>query len=391
MPSIRDALGVAASEIGLIFLLGSIGSLFALPTAGPLVGALGAKHSIRLGLTTWTVGILGAAAALYFHSSWAFALALIAVSGGLSLWGAVMNIEGGLVEVARRKIILPQLHAIYSIGAVVGAFLSAPIAAAQVPVAGHLFVLAIPVWVFTMIATKWILSEAEVEAFTGVPVIADSGAEKRRQVKERTKRAWTEKRTLMIAVLVMSSGLLEGSANDWLALAMVDGYGQSEWRASLFFAAFLLSIVAVRLVAPHLVMRFGQVPLLRVLMSFGVVGLLLVAFAPSVEFALVGIVLWALGAALIFPACGSALSYEPSMTAARMSVMTSIEYGAYLVAPPLIGLVAEYIGYHRALALSVPMVVIGIYLTRYLPIPKKQRKDLGAASAPVAPSSLSAD
>lgn len=378
MPSIRDALGVGASEIGLIFLLGSVGSLVALPTAGPLVGALGAKWGLRIGLTTWTVGMLGAAMALHLQSPIGFASALIAVSGGLSLWGSTMNIEGGLVEVAMRRIILPQLHATYSTGAVLGAFLTAPIAAAQVPVALHLVVLAIPVWVLTMTGTHWILSESEVASFTAASASAATSSNTR-SVRERTKQAWTEKRTIMIAILAMSSGLLEGTANDWLALAMVDGYGQSESRASLIFAGFLLTIVGIRLLAPRLVIRYGQVKLLRVLMVLGVIGVSLVAVSPFLAVALLGVVLWALGAALIFPACGSALSYEPSMTAARMSVMTSIEYGAYLVAPPVIGLVAEYVGYHRALLLAVPMVCVGVYLTRYLPIPKTMQERVGSA------------
>lgn len=379
MPSIRDALNVTASDIGLIFLLGSVGSLIALPTAGPLVGAFGARWGLRIGLSVWTTGMLGAAGALSFHSTSLFAVSLIGVFGGLSLWGSSMNIEGGLVEVAMRKIILPQLHASYSVGAVLGAFLSAPIAAAEIPVAWHVMVLALPVWMVTMLAAVYVLSEGEVVAFTSVtvsadvpdphPISAQQTSPALTSVRERTKKAWTEKRTIMIAILAMSSGLLEGSANDWLALAMVDGYGQSESAASLIFALFLLTIVAIRLVAPRLVTRYGQSALLRVLMSVGVMGIVFVAFASALPFALMGVAFWAVGAALIFPACGSALSYEPDMTAARMSVMTSIEYVSYLAAPPLIGLMAENVGYHRALILVVPVVCVGVYLTRFLPIP----------------------
>ena len=47
------------------------------------------------------------------------------------------------------------------------------------------------------------------------------------------RRAWTEPRTLAIGLMVLSMALTEGVANDWLAVALVDGYrpgvARREW------------------------------------------------------------------------------------------------------------------------------------------------------------------
>lgn len=370
MPSIRDTLGVSPGHIGLILFIGAFGSLITLPSAGPLIGAIGTRHAMRIAITVWTLGMLGATAGVAHSASWVFAASLIAVSAGQSLWGSVMNVEGGLVEVARGRRLLPQLHATFSIGAVAGAFLTAPIAAWGVPIAWHLLALAIPLWLLITAASRFMMSEAEAASFSEKGAQPLSGAEKRQQVRQRTTRAWTERRTLMIAVVVVSSGLLEGSANDWLALAMVDGYNFSEATASLIFSLFLLVMVAVRLAAPRILMTIREERLLRTLLLFPVAGFILVAWAPHWSLAIIGVVLWALGASLVFPLCGSALSYEPQMTAARMSVMTSIEFVAYLAAPPLLGMVAEHTGYQRALVLIIPMLFISAYLTKYLPVPR---------------------
>ena len=40
-------------------------------------------------------------------------------------------------------------------------------------------------------------------------------------------RAWLEPRTLLIGVMVLALAMTEGTANDWLAVALVDGHDVS--------------------------------------------------------------------------------------------------------------------------------------------------------------------
>ena len=57
------------------------------------------------------------------------------------------------------------------------------------------------------------------------------------------------------------------------------------------------------------------------------------------------------------------LSTEPEMTAARVSVLSTINYGASLIGPPVLGLIAEHVGYAHTLAVLVLPVAIGVFLT----------------------------
>lgn len=52
------------------------------------------------------------------------------------------------------------------------------------------------------------------------------------------------------------------------------------------------------------------------------------AFAPHHLFAVAGIALWGIGSALGFPLGISALSTDPVMTPARVSVLSTVNYGA---------------------------------------------------------------
>ena len=92
-------------------------------------------------------------------------------------------------------------------------------------------------------------------------------------------------------------------------------------------------------------------------------GLLLVAFAPHRLFAVAGIALWGIGASLGFPLGISALSVDPVMTPARVSVLSTVNYGAALIGPPFLGLIAD----HRALAFVALPVLVAIVLAGQVP------------------------
>src|SRR5690625_3703667 len=76
----------------------------------------------------------------------------------------------------------------------------------------------------------------------------------------------------------------------------------------------------------------------------------------------IGIVLWGLGAALAFPVGISAASDDPLRAARRVSVVASIGYASSLAAPPLIGLVADNLGYRNTLLLIAIPAAIGFLI-----------------------------
>jgi cyanate permease len=56
------------------------------------------------------------------------------------------------------------------------------------------------------------------------------------------------------------------------------------------------------------------------------------------------VVLWGLGASLGFPVGMSAGADDPAHAAARVSVVSTIGYGAFLAGPPLLGFVGDQVG-----------------------------------------------
>ena len=113
---------------------------------------------------------------------------------------------------------------------------------------------------------------------------------------------------------------------------------------------------------PALLDRYGRVPVLRRLRrASAVVGLLLFVFAPRPSPSR-----WsarccgALGASLGFPVGMSAAADDPRRAAARVSVVASIGYCAFLAGPPLIGFLGDHVGVLRSLTVAAGLMAVGL-------------------------------
>lgn len=170
--------------------------------------------------------------------------------------------------------------------------------------------------------------------------------------------AWTDRSTLLIGLVVLGMALAEGSANDWLALTMVDGHGVDNSAGAAALGVFLGAMTLVRLFGVRLIDRYGRVDVLRWCAALAFVGLGLMIFVDSAVVAFIGAGLWGAGAALGFPIGMSAAAEDPRRAAARVSVVSTIGYIAFLVAPPVIGFIGEHSSLRQALILVLVVVAL---------------------------------
>jgi MFS family permease len=245
------------------------------------------------------------------------------------------------VEHALGRTIMPRFHAAFSLGTVSGAGIGAAASASGVPIAVHLIAAAIAVAVSAACATPSFLP-------------AHDTAE---EPKTRPWRAWTEPRTLVVGLMVLAMALTEGTANDWLAVALVDGYAVPHWLGAVGFAVFLTAMTTGRVAGTVLLDRFGRLRVLWATMATAGIGVLLVVFGTWLPLVLLGTAVWGLGASLGFPVGMSAAADEPEHAAARVSVVSTIGYTAFLAGPPLLGYLGDQIGTLRALLVVAVLLV----------------------------------
>lgn len=349
LPAIRDSLGLDPGALGLVMLVGSAGSLVALPLTGSVVHRFGTRATTRMATLLAAAGLGAAALAVAAGSIPGVALTLFLAVMGIGAWDVAMNLQGTVVEQARGMAIMPRFHAGFSLGAVAGAALGALAAGLGITVLWHMT----GVIILGALAV-WLLTRAYLPDGAMVESPADTGSVGSRA---RALRAWTEPRTVLIGLMVLAAALTEGSGNDWLALAVVDGFNASDALGAAAFGLFVASMTLMRFAGTRLLDRYGRVPVLQLSAGLALVGLLGFGLLPSLPMATLAIVLWGFGAALGFPVGMSAAADDPTQAAARVSVVSSIGYVAFLAGPPLLGALAHHIGYrHALLTIAVPLV-----------------------------------
>jgi MFS family permease len=176
---------------------------------------------------------------------------------------------------------------------------------------------------------------------------------------------------LLVGLVVLVASLTEGSANDWIALAMTEGHELPKWAGVLGFAAFLGAMTVARIVGVYALDRWGRVATLRVLFACAAAGSMAVVFG-SAPLAFLGAAVWGIGASLGFPVGISAAADDPARAAARISTVSAIGYVAFLVGPPLLGFLGDRVGVlHSLLAVAVLIVpaLLGAGAVRQLPRP----------------------
>lgn len=341
LPDVKDTLGLTPGALGLLILSMSVGAIVGLPIAGRLLIRFGSRHIVRLGLVLSLPGLLLAAVGVSAHWPLAVIMAGLALVGfGSGIWDVAMNLEGTVIEQALGRSIMPWFHAAFSGGTVAGALITVLMIALDIPLLPHVIGLSIA----CAIATLW-----GTAAYLAAKTDSDSGSQAPKQT-ENGRSAWMEPRTLLIGVMVLAAAFTEGAANDWMAIAFVDGHDTSTAVGVMGLAVFLIFMTAGRIIGTSILDRYGRVPVLRALFGCALVGSVLVVFG-STPLAFLGAAIWGLGASLGFPVGMSAAADDPRRAAARLSVVATIGYGAFLLGPALIGFVGDYVGVLRALTI----------------------------------------
>ncbi len=353
IPAASGTLGLGAGQMGGLLLVGAVGSVLSLPLAGVLAARVGTGNTVRIGGTAAAMAATLVALGLATVSVPVVGVGLFLFGCGIALWDVGQNIEGADVERRVGRTIMPRFHAAFSGGAFVGALIGAGLSAVDVSLAAHLVAVAVLSVVVSLWAPRYFLPETTADG--------DTIAQAHDGARPRRFGAWGEPRTLLIGLVVLGAALTEGAANDWVAKASVDGLGTAESTGAIMFAVFVAAMTALRFLGGPLIDRFGRVRVLQASLGSSLAGLVVFVAAPTVPLAAVGAVLWGAGAALGFPMGMSAAADDPERAAARVSVVSTIGYTAFLAGPPLIGFLGDAVGIRNAL-LAVGVAVLASFL-----------------------------
>jgi predicted MFS family arabinose efflux permease len=364
IPQVRDRLELDPSDLGLVLLAIAGGSVVSLPLSGVIVRKYTTRTTVTAMALLLAVALVGVATG-YLVGVLPVAIALFVLGFANGAWDVAMNVQGAAAERHLGRAIMPRFHAGYSLGTVAGALLGAAMIALKVSVIAHLIGVAVIIAVAVPVLVQRFLPDA-AEPGTRQPGTDQTGPQTADRSAHRAFGRWREPRTLLVGLFVLAFAFSEGTGNDWISVALIDGYDAPALVGTLGFALFLAAMTAARWIGPGLLDRHGRVTVVRGLALVAAIGLVLFVFSPNVPLAFVGALLWGAGTSLGFPVGMSAAADDPAAAAGRVSVVASIGYCAFLGGPPLIGFLGSRDGVLHALTAVAVLLAIAAMLATTL-------------------------
>ncbi|MBO1330247.1 MFS transporter [Streptomyces sp. VRA16 Mangrove soil] len=371
-PDVRDLLGVSTGEMGLILFGLSVGSMGGILCSGRLVSRFGTRPVIALGTSLIVASMLVVGAGSAVPSAPMVAAGLCVFGAGMGAGEVAVNVDGADVERLTGTAVPPTLHGCFSLGTVIGGLAGMAATAAGLPVVQHLVAVAV-------IATA-ILFHALRAVPSGIGLKHGSAGAQAAAPSER--QVWRDRRLLLIGGIVLAMALAEGAANDWLPLLMVDGHGVDAALGSLVFVGFAASMTLGRFCGTYFLNRFGRTAVVQASAVSGALGLVLVIFSDNAVVAAAAVLFWGLGASLGFPVALSAAGDSGPDQTARVSLVATIGYVAFLVGPPALGFLGDHYGLRSAMLVVLVFVVAAIGIA---PAAGKRNSEVARGGSPEAP------
>lgn len=351
LPAVIADLDVTTATMGLLLAGVTVGSICGLLASTPLLHWAGSRRAITVSIlvTAAAMGLMGVA--VMAGTPTLALVAFVLVGLGIGSMDVLINVDGAAIEKTAGKTLMPLMHGMWSVGAAIGAGIGAACAALGITPAVQFIGEAVLIAVLTVV-----ISPAIFDA--GMPADEPTQKDVWRKIREWA-RGWLDWRLLLIGVVMLGVELGEGSANNWLTLAVHSDHRQQASVAALFLTAFAIAEACARIFGGPAVDRLGRVNAIRATTAVGVVGVVLFIVGGSVWLVLAGTLLWAVGVSMGFPLGMSAAAGSGPNPAARVSVVASIGYVANLAGPPAIGLLAESVGLLNSLWLVVALMIAG--------------------------------
>jgi MFS family permease len=179
--------------------------------------------------------------------------------------------------------------------------------------------------------------------------------------------AWPTPAILMLVVATFAAMLMEGAGIDWSAIYMRDVFSSSPFVCGLAVAAGASTQAVTRFFADRLVERFQPVRVARGLILILGLGVCAVTWASVEWVALLGFALMGIGTSAIFPLAMSAAAQRTDRTASvNVAALAQTSFVIFLIGPPLLGGVAEFLGIRATFAISLPLIVLSFWASKSL-------------------------
>ena len=346
IPEVEKRLGISHSVTGSIILAFGLGGFLAMQAMGWVIDHYGSKNITALGAVATGLGLLLPA---FANDVASLAVGIFVLGMSVGVLDVAMNANGVAVERQYGRSIFSSLHAMWSVGGIVGAFIGGVALSLGSPM-WLTFCLTGAVMVFlAMVLWRWLAQDK--------PATLPERGKKSSGNKANRKALGT---VLWVGLLSCFAAIAEGSAVDWSALHLHTVLGASVGEAALGVGAFSAAMAISRLLGDRLVDRFGRFNVVCYGSLLASSGIAMATLATSTFFGVLGWTILGIGISGVIPQLFIAASKigEESHSGRNMSKVVGMTYFGIMAGPALIGFLTNWLPLNGALSLGCVLTLI---------------------------------
>lgn len=346
IPAVQSALRLNNFVLGLTLLTSALGALCAIPLAGTAVGRYGSKT-----VSLWTSLAFCACLVLpsLAENAWTLGFGLFLYGGWAAAMGVAMNAQAVEIETAMGRPTMSRFHAMFSLGAMVGAAIGGVVAARQIAPVRHF---------------------AASAAINAVPVLFAA----RQLLETHDPHKTTEHRLpfrkmpralVALSAICFCALLSEGAMADWIALYLRQVLNAGQGTAAFGYSVFSAAMATMRLLGDIVTSRLGPMRAVRNGSLVAGTGVVWALCMTKPAWAMPGFGLAGCGFSVIIPLVfGSAGRVKGVASGAGIATVSGIGYLAFIAGPPTIGFLSQVVTLRGALLLVVVCCLTSAFLSR---------------------------
>jgi MFS family permease len=352
IPDVKAALGLDVLTLALCLFGLPAGTMLGFLIVGRITGLIGLRATCLWGGSGFLISFIGPALA---PNAVLLGLTLFLCGLTIATIEVAMNAKASQTERALGRRIMTRCHAFWSFGTVAGALI------------GGLFAQAGLSFLTQQLVLQPLFAAATVGfALRLMPDDPQTAAPQR-------GFALPGGALLLLCLLPIGALLIEGAMMEWSALLLREHIGASPFATAATFAVFALAMALTRLAGDRLAESFGPQPvILRSGLLMGA-GMFAFGLSPGLWLSLPSAALVGIGCANIYPLTMSMVGQLPGQRTERsVATLALVAFTAFLIGPPVIGVLARAFGLPAALALLAPLGLAPLLLLGRKPKPQPQ-------------------
>ncbi len=340
IPEFANRLYIDESQMGLMIAIFGIGSLISMPIIGIMVTKFGNAPANKFTSLVATTCLLWLA---FAPNIFVAAIAIFVFGAFIAGMDVAMNAMAVDVERKIKTPIMSSCHGFWSLGGLAGAISGGYAIQFLGSIGQALFTF---VFALMLVMLAW------------RQIVDSQLTEKRQQGPIRFPKALLP---YLIGIVALFSALPEGAVIDWSAFYLREEIGADALTSSYAFGSFSAAMAFVRFLGDPVRKKLGAVKMVKICSLVAAFGLLLSGLSTTPELIITGFAITGLGLSNLIPIAFSAAGNLPGVAPGiSLSLTTTIGYSGVLVAPAILGYMAEFTGFSILFA-SLSILLLAVF------------------------------